>query len=150
MLATNTITLWCGNSYKLLLRICMHECHVGLYSLHTQYNSHHMHAHAWWYSEADENIPTWRSSNNVGPMHKPLAGSTVCMCDSWKQHTFYEREFTKVPHCQSVAMLFYYMQVNNVQHVLNYNHGIPNLCAQQMAKSIFSLNRSGSFNARGR
>ena len=26
----------------------------------------------WWYSEADENIPTWHSCNNVGPMHKPL------------------------------------------------------------------------------
>ena len=102
-----------------------------------------MHAHG------DENIPTWHSCNNGINLLIP-AGSTVCMCDSWKQHTFHEREFTKAPHCQSVAMLFYYIQINNVQHVLNYNHGTPNPCAQQMAKSIFSLNRSGSFSARGR
>ena len=30
------------------------------------------HACTWWHSEADENIPTWHSCNNVGPMHKPL------------------------------------------------------------------------------
>ena len=59
-------------THKLLLCICMHECHVGLYSLHTQYNSRHIHTHAWWYSGADENIPNWHSCNNVAPMHKPL------------------------------------------------------------------------------
>ena len=48
----------------------MHECHVGLYSLHTQYN--YMHAHGGIQLEADENIPTWHSCNDVDPMHKLL------------------------------------------------------------------------------